>query len=429
VRIQLIFFSLLFALAGLSLGLRAGEMADIIVAVRGGGDFRSIQEALDAVPHRHGKPVVILIRNGLYREQISIRQSGITLVGENRDSTRIVAAVLREEWNQTHGGSDWGSGVVNIDTGTTDITLANLTILNNHGALYGTYRKHQFTVRGAGTRIMILGCNIISDGGDALSLWNRESGMYYHSDCYFEGWVDYVCPRGWCYITESRFFGHNRPSASIWHDGSHDKSQKFVITDSFFDGVADFPLGRNHLDAQIYLIRCRFSANMADRPFYRPPSSPREWQWGARHYFHDSHRTGGDYAWLKDNVRSAEGSPDPDKIDARWTFDGRWDPEAAMPSVLPYAILPSPRDGARLPGASDVSLSWIAGRNAESHIVYFGIENPPPRVARVAVTRFNPGVFAPDTTYYWRVDEVNEGEEVPGRVWKFRTGASPARTK
>ena len=321
----------LLLLTGLSLRLQAGEGADLTVAVRGGGDFRSIQEALDSVSQRIERPVVILIRNGLYREQLFIRRSSITLVGEDRDSTRIVAAVLREEWNRAHGGSDWGAGVVNIDTGTADITLANLTVLNNHGSLYGTHRKHQFAVRGAGTRIRILNCNIISDGGDALSLWNREDGMYYHADCTFEGWVDYVCPRGWCYITRSRFFGHNRPSASIWHDGSADRNQKFVITDSFFDGVSGFPLGRNHLDGQIYLINCRFSANMADRPFYRPPSSPREWRWGARHYFFNCHREGGDYTWFWDNLHEAEGSPAPEEIDARWTFDGMWDPEADLP--------------------------------------------------------------------------------------------------
>jgi len=321
----------LLLLTGLSLRPQAGERADVVVAVRGGGDFRSIQEALDSVSQRIERPVVILIRNGLYGEQLFIRQSGVTLIGEDRDSTRIVAAVLREEWNLAHGGSDWGAGVVNIDTGTADITLANLTVLNNHGSLYGTHRKHQFAVRGAGTRIRIVNCSIISDGGDALSLWNREDGMYYHADCTFEGWVDYVCPRGWCYVTRSRFFGHNRPSASLWHDGSADRRQKFVITESFFDGVSGFPLGRNHLDGQIYLLNCRFSANMADRPFYRPPSSPREWQWGARHYFFNCHRDGGDYAWFRDNLHEAEGSPAPEVIDARWTFDGRWNPEADLP--------------------------------------------------------------------------------------------------
>lgn len=163
--------------------------------------------------------------------------------------------------------------------------------------------------------------------------------MYYHADCYFEGWVDFVCPRGWCYITRSNFFGHNTPSASIWHDGSGNRAQKFVIRDSYFDGVPGFPLGRNHLDAQIYLVNCRFSKNMADRPFFRPPSSPREWQWGDRHYFFNCHRDSADFGWFRDNLASAEGSPRAEDISARWTFDGRWDPEASRTTWDPRVIM------------------------------------------------------------------------------------------
>ena len=55
------------------------------------------------------------------------------------------------------------------------------------------------------TRIILDNCKIISDGGDALSLWNTPDGMYYHNNCYFEGWVDYVCPRGYCFIENSQF--------------------------------------------------------------------------------------------------------------------------------------------------------------------------------------------------------------------------------
>jgi pectinesterase len=313
---------------------------DIIVARDGSGHFTTVQQAVDSVPAAAERLWVILIRRGTYQEQVFIRKSNIVLVGEDRQATRIIAPVLREEWNRAHDGSDWGAGVVNIDTGVTDVTLANLTVYNNHGMTYGTLNKHQFAIRGAGTRIILLACNVVSDGGDAVSLWNKQNGMYYHADCAFEGWVDFVCPRGWCYITRSTFFGHNTPSASIWHDGSADSTQKFVITDSFFDGVSGFPLGRNHLDAQVYLVRCRFSANMADRPFFRPPSSPAPWRWGDRHYFSGCHRDGGDYAWFADNLQTAAGSPRPEDVTAAWTFGGRWDPEASLPLIRELMKVP-----------------------------------------------------------------------------------------
>ena len=399
----------------------AAERADLIVALDGTGSYATIQAAIDASSPDSVHPVIILIRRGMYHEKLFIRKSYLSLVGEDRAMTRIVYPELREEWNRTHGGSDWGAGVVNIDTEATDVTLANLTVYNNHGSLYGSYNKHQFAIRGFGTRIVLLSCNVISDGGDALSLWNRQNGMYYHSGCSFEGWVDFVCPRGWCYITDSRFFGHNTPSASIWHDGSTDRTQKFVIANSSFDGVAGFPLGRNHLDAQIYLLNCTFSANMADKPFIRPPSSPREWAWGDRHYFFNCHRTGGDFSWFRDNLSSAQGSPDAGTIDARWTFDGRWDPEAAMKPLLPGASMPVPRPRAQAVAADGAVLSWLPGRNAASHRIYFGTSDRPEYLRDQAGSRFGPGGLAPKTTYYWRVDEVTADSTIAGDLWSFTT--------
>ncbi len=403
----------------------AGERAEFVVSAAGDGNFRKVQEALDFIDSLPPKAVTVLIRNGVYEEKIYIRRSNLSLVGEDRDSTRIVFAELREEWNRNHGGSDWGAGVVNIDSGVTDLTLANLTVYNNYGWQHGVFNKHQFAIRGGGTRIMLLYCTVISDGGDALSLWNKIGGMYYHADCRFEGWVDFVCPRGWCYITRSRFFGHNVPSASIWHDGSSGRSQKFVIRDSFFDGVPGFPLGRNHLDGQFYLLNCRFSAHMADRPFTRPPSSPAPWKWGDRHYFYGCHRDGGDYAWFSDNLGRAEGSPRESDITAKWTFDGKWDPEAALPEILPFAAFPVPGDGASGVPVREIELRWVSGRNAVSHIVHFG---EPGAMNSSSTAERHAAVALPlkgGTKYCWSVDEVTQTDTVRGATWTFTTAVVP----
>jgi pectinesterase len=50
--------------------------------------------------------------------------------------------------------------------------------------------------------------------------------------------------------------------------------------------------------------------------------------WGERSYFYNCHRQGGDYAWMKDNLAAAAGSPQAGQITAAWTFGGSWDPEA-----------------------------------------------------------------------------------------------------
>ena len=63
----------------------------------------------------------------------------------------------------------------------------------------------------------------------------------------------------------------------------------------------------------------------------------------------------------------------------------------------------------------------IAGRNAESHNIHFGVTNPPEFRANQISTIFHPGPLKPGTTYFWCVYEVTENEVVPGKLWTFRT--------
>ena len=416
-RWTLVSLSLVFGISAL---IAAGPL-ELTVAQDGSGQYRTIQAALDAIPAGgHGR-VTILIKNGIYHEKLLVTKSNVALVGESRDSTRIVFAELREIWRKAHNNSDWGSAVINIDSAVTDLTIANLTVYNNYGTLYGSH-EHQYAVWGTGTRIIIIDCNILGDGGDTLSLWNKTDGMYYHSNCYFEGWVDFVCPRGWCYITDSRFYGHNL-SASIWHDGSSSKDEKFVMRYCRFDGVPGFPLGRHHRDAQFYLLDCIFSREMADRPIYAPLNSPNlvPWAWGVRHYFYNCHREGGDYGWFADNLSSADGSPAPSNVDAAWTFGGRWDPETAMPPVLPTVSLPHPRDAAYGIRAGELTLHWLPARKAVAHLIYFGKDEEPALMKGQPEAAVQVKGLDAKTIYYWRVDEIAGSDTLRGPIWHFTT--------
>ncbi len=401
----------------------------VLTVGKGPGEYRRIQDALDAVPPGSGTHTVILIANGVYNEKLFITKSSISVVGEDQDSTRIVYAQLRSDWakardNRPDGSlddSDWGSAVINIADGVTDLTIANLTVHNNYGSLHGSH-NHQFTIRGfKATRIALLHCTVISDGGDAVSLWNRETGMYYHANCRFEGWVDYVCPRGWCYIVGSEFYGHNL-SASIWHDGSTDKDQKFVLRRCSFDGVEGFPLGRHHRDAQFYLLDCTFSAAMADTPIYSPKSpNTVPWVWGERHYFWNCQREGGNFYWFSDNLQEADGSPTHDQVNARWTFAGKWDPENTLPSVLPFVSIPQPEHLASSVSRTGSVLRWIPARGAEKHLVYFG---EGPQMKRIRETDDREAALdelVVSTRYRWRIDTIIEGDTLTGPVWTFTT--------
>ena len=395
----------------------------MIVADDGSGNFRTIQQALDSLGKGNAAHKIILVKNGTYREKLFITASHVSIVGEDRERTEIEYPELRRLWRETHP-DDWGAAVVNIGDEVTDLVIANLTVHNTYGSLHGDH-DHQFAIRsgGSATRISLLDANVIADGGDTLSLWNTASGMYYHANCYFEGWVDYVCPRGWCYITNSRFFGHNT-SASIWHDGSADKHSKLVIRASRFDGVPGFALGRHHREAQFFLVDALFAPAMADRAIYAV-NAPDSYRWPGRYYYANCHREGpgGDSAWFGDNLDKAEERPRAEDITAAWTFGGRWDPENGLPAVLPGAAIPQPADGARTGDPVRPVLRWIPGRNATGHRVFLGRGGPASFREELTDNRFVPGPLDSGAEYCWRVDELTPSGIVIGPTWRFTTAA------
>jgi hypothetical protein len=86
---------------------------------------------------------------------------------------------------------------------------------------------------------------------------------------------------------------------------------------------------------------------------------------------------------------------------------------------------PSPANGA-VDVERDVIFSWTHGTNAVSHEVYFGRDNPEHPLALVfmgnqTTTEFDPGWLDRDTTYFWRIDEINSNGKRTGVLWKFTT--------
>jgi hypothetical protein len=102
----------------------------------------------------------------------------------------------------------------------------------------------------------------------------------------------------------------------------------------------------------------------------------------------------------------------------------------------PIAYNPSPANGAK-DVQWDRLLSWTPGKDALSHDVYFGTDYNDVNDANTTVTlgvytgnqsldanSYDPcGLELLATTYYWRIDEVNETDPNiwKGDVWSFRT--------
>jgi len=117
-------------------------------------------------------------------------------------------------------------------------------------------------------------------------------------------------------------------------------------------------------------------------------------------------------------------------VDSGTLLEGEFSglPKSAYDPVPPNEEVDIPRD---------VVLSWTPGAFANKHNVYFGTSFADVNQANTIDTRsvlvspnqdantYNPvGLLALDTTYYWRIDEVNAPPDstiYPGSVWSFRT--------
>jgi PelA/Pel-15E family pectate lyase len=341
----------------------------IVVDIAGRGDFTSIQDAINSLPDNASSPRVIFIRKGVYKEKIFIEKNFISLVGEDKANTQLMISLARDVW-RCENPDDWGVATINLKGN--DIVLENLSITNNFGFdninnkegihidctadslnHYKTVKRdgHQMALRSFGTtRLIVRNCILRAFGGDTVSPWNTDNGMFYFKDCLMEGGVDFYCPRGWAYAENCEFVAHGN-TAAIWHDGSKYKDSKTVLVNCRFRGDDGFKLGRYHRDAQFYLINCSFAENMADAPVYLNPSNPQNViQWGHRVYFYNSHKEGGDYRWHADNLQTAEGSPTADKINSKWTFAGKWNPSTAPTAIDKKITGKKQTDGSAIPG-------------------------------------------------------------------------------
>jgi hypothetical protein len=99
--------------------------------------------------------------------------------------------------------------------------------------------------------------------------------------------------------------------------------------------------------------------------------------------------------------------------------------------VLPlFASSPVPASGS-VNVSTAPNLNWQAGNGATAHQVYFGtnpILSGPNYQGQQTSTNFTLPALAPNTTYYWRVDEVNSNGVQAGNVWSFTTWWTPPQS-
>ncbi|WP_139924137.1 pectinesterase family protein [Hymenobacter sp. DG01] len=171
---------LLFLLFWLTLG------HDFVVAQDGSGQFRTVQEAFNAVPDFRKKVTTIFIKKGVYKEKLILAGSKhfVKIVGEDREKTILTY----DDYNQKKNifGEDKGtSGSASCYIYGPDFTAENLTFQNSSGPV-----GQAVAMWVAGDKARFRNCRFLGFQ-DTLYTYGYGSRQYYE-DCYIEGTVDFI---------------------------------------------------------------------------------------------------------------------------------------------------------------------------------------------------------------------------------------------
>ncbi|PZP41248.1 MAG: pectin esterase, partial [Pseudopedobacter saltans] len=161
-----------------------------VVDQKGGGDYLTVQDAINAVRDLSQQRVTIFIKNGVYKEKIIVPQqkSNITLLGENKDSTII----SNDDYSgkERINGKD-AMGVTSFSTYTSytvlvqgkDFIAKDLTIENTAGRVGQAVALHIDA-----DRAQIVNCKLL---GNQDTVYAAE-GRQYYQNCTIEGTTDFI---------------------------------------------------------------------------------------------------------------------------------------------------------------------------------------------------------------------------------------------
>ncbi|URE25415.1 pectinesterase [Musa troglodytarum] len=155
----------------------------IIVDLKGGGDFKSIQQAIDSVPDYNKKWTKINVAAGVYREKVNVKstKSYIVLKGDGAQTTSI-------EWGDYNGDS---SGH-NTETSATFTSYASnfvakrITFKNTYNGFANLTPAVAAWI--FGDKSAFYYCSFIGFQ-DTLA---DTLGRHYFKGCYIEGVADFV---------------------------------------------------------------------------------------------------------------------------------------------------------------------------------------------------------------------------------------------
>jgi pectinesterase len=162
--------------------------ADAIVAADGSGQYKTVQEAVNAAPGKGGARFVIYIKPGTYKEKLVVPQDKgpLTFRGDNAATTVLTfddyAGKVGADGKEIGTG---GSYSVRVDAD--DFNAESVTFENSHPTGGGTGNQ-ALALSFKGDRGVFRKCHFLGRQ-DTIYL---ERNHQYFEDCYIAGQVDFI---------------------------------------------------------------------------------------------------------------------------------------------------------------------------------------------------------------------------------------------
>jgi pectinesterase len=165
----------------------AAAQKKLVVSQDGKGDYKTVQEALNAVPEGNKEPFTILIKKGTYKEVVIVdaTKNSVRLIGEDAEKTVLTF--------DNHAGTRLPNGDT-LNTWTcasafvygNDFSAENISFENTAGFTAG----QAVAIRVEGNRAFFKNCRFL---GNQDVLFLSGSGVkHFFKDCYIEGTTDFI---------------------------------------------------------------------------------------------------------------------------------------------------------------------------------------------------------------------------------------------
>ncbi|XP_010548999.1 PREDICTED: probable pectinesterase 67 [Tarenaya hassleriana] len=211
----------------------------IIVDIQGDGDYTSIQQAIDAVPHGNPGWIIVHVRKGIYRERVHIPESKpfIFMRGNGKGKTIIQSSQSSDD----------------------NVESATFKVEGNHFVAFGISIRNDapigmaFTSQNQSVAAFVAADKVAFYHCAFYSLHNTlfdNKGRHYYYSCYIQGSIDFIFGRATSVFHGCEIFVISdkrvEPHGSITAQNRETEEEKtgFVFVKGKVYGIDSVYLGR-----------------------------------------------------------------------------------------------------------------------------------------------------------------------------------------